>query len=443
MNNDDIESKINKIIDDIKVIYNYKDSYVERTIYDKDTKSILSGRFPVINDIYQRFLGRNLDIRQFANLIVKNIYQKDILNIETKISDIIKCISYMYIIKNTEKKIDIVLEDVDEKKSFKNISKKNSEDMLKEQISKIKKLIFTVVKEKCANVYNIINITAINQQIRGAHDLNLILEKKNEKIYVYLFDPNGNAINRLGYEFFFVSNFLSTVFDEDDRFVFKTDFLSCDISIHSFNPNEFTNRGNCALFSFFWYYCVLSYCIKYKKSFEENVTIIHNLIINRFKRNTDEMIDIMCNLIIDIFGDENKLHENILKYVNTSEQIKKNRFNIEKEIKLIDEKEYNQKQDFYKNKKMILSIKRNEKIYDSEGNVIDIRLKKQRLYNENIDIDIPILTTDTEIDIEYYSKIIKNIQYIIDNRQLFSEINISQLDRSLNFYYLEYLIEKM
>ena len=88
-------------------------------------------------------------------------------------------------------------------------------------------------------------------------------------------------------------------------------------------------------------------------------------------------------------------------------------------------------------------IKRNEKIYDSEGNVIDIRLKKQRLYNENIDIDIPILTTDTEIDIEYYSKIIKNIQYIIDNRQLFSEINISQLDRSLNFYYLEYLIEKM
>jgi hypothetical protein len=155
------------------------------------------------------------------------------------------------------------------------------------------------------------------------------------------------------------------------------------------------------------------------------------------------MIDIMCNLIIDIFGDENKLHENILKYVNTSELITRNRFNIEKKIKLVDEKEYNQKQDFYKNKKMILSIKRNEKIYDSEGNVIDIRLKKQRLYNENIDIDIPIFTTDTQIDIEYYSKIIKNIQYIIDNRQLFSEINISQLDRSLNFYYLEYLIEKM
>ena len=453
------EKKMNDIIDSIQIIYDYKENFHdERILYDEKNNQIISGVFPVINDIYIGFLNTNLNIDDLSSIIISNIYEKNILNFNENLNDLYRCVAQMDIILNTDSTINIKLSEIKGSGKWK---------FRKEKINDIKTQIFRLVNEKCKYKYNIINLTFENVAKFKGHAGNLILEKnENGKIYVYLFDPNGNIINDKSYDFYFVNIFLTELFKNDNRFIFSNNFLYCDKSIHSFSPKEYTAGGKCALFNFFWYYCVLSYCIKYNESFTDNISDIHDLIIQRFEKDTDDMINRMCNLIIIIFLPKNiEIKE---KYIGLNiDDIIRYKFSLENEIQIMDKKMYIQKKDFYIEKKKEnvknINLQTEEDIDDfinqlgdrpieTEEDIDDFinqlgdqpKLKKQKIFSE---IETPIFSKNIEIYNEYYSKIIKTIQYVIDNFDLFKKyhnnIDLSDLETSLQFYYLEYLIEKL
>ena len=115
MNNDEEkidpdEKKINDIIDSIQITYDYKENFSDkRILYDEKNNQIISGFFPVINDIYIGFLNNTLDIKNLSSVIIHNIYEKNIMNFKRNLDDLYKCVAHMEIRLNTDSSIDIEL----------------------------------------------------------------------------------------------------------------------------------------------------------------------------------------------------------------------------------------------------------------------------------------------------------------------------------------------